>query len=162
MRAAPAPPREPPEVAVAETAHFGPVDYTADSVLDFPDGLPAFETERRFLLIQRESAAPVVFLQSLHSAALVFLALPVRIVDPGYAGRIAPEDLERLGLPDGRQPEEGREVLTLALVTVGEEGAATANLMAPVVVNLATRQALQSIQPDCGYPAAQPLPARGA
>ena len=149
-------------MAVAETAHFGAVDYAEDSVLHFPDGLPAFETERRFLLIERESDAPVVFLQSLDSAALVFLTLPVRMVDPGYAGRIGPEDLERLGLLADRQPEEGREVLTLAIVTVGDEGAASANLMAPVVVNLATRQALQSIQPDCGYSAAQPLPGRGA
>jgi flagellar assembly factor FliW len=142
-------------MAVAETAHFGTIDYAEESVIEFPQGIPAFEREHRFLLIQRESSGPVVFLQSLRHPDLLFLTLPVRVVEPGYRGCIAGEDLERLGLAADRQPEEGREVLTLVLLTIGQDGsAATANLMAPVVINLATRRALQSVQPDSGYPVA--------
>lgn len=144
-------------MAVAETAHFGAIDYAEESVVEFPQGIPAFETERRFLLIQRESSAPVVFLQSLQHPDLLFLTLPVRIVEPAYSGCIASEDLDRLGLSADRQPEEGREVLTLSLLTIGQDNAVTANLMAPVVINLATRRAIQSVQPDSGYAVAVPL-----
>jgi flagellar assembly factor FliW len=138
-------------VPIAETEHFGAITYIEDSVIEFPEGIPAFETERRFLLIERESSAPVVFLQSLQRPDLLFLTLPASAIDPSYHGCVPAEDLERLGLPSGRYPEEGSQVLTLALVTVREDRSATANLMAPVIVNLATRRALQSVQPDSGY-----------
>ena len=141
-----------------ETPHFGLLEYTDDKVLDFPHGIPAFEVERRFLALERPETAPVIFLQSLSRAELVFMTLPVSLVEPGYRGAMSPEDLEALGLQADRQPEEGREVLTLVLITVDEHRQATANLMAPVVVNLATRRAVQSVQPGSGYSPRHPLP----
>jgi flagellar assembly factor FliW len=61
------------------------------------------------------------------------------------------EDLERLGLDSSRQPAPGREVLCLALLCSPESGPVTANLLAPVVVNLATRAAVQAIRADARY-----------
>jgi flagellar assembly factor FliW len=143
---------------VIETPHFGSLEYTEDRVLEFPHGIPAFESERRFLALERPETAPVIFLQSLSRSELVFMTLPVSLVEPGYRGAIPPEDLEALGLEAGRPPEEGREVLSLAIITVDENRSATANLMAPVVVNLSTRRAVQSVQPDSGYSPRHPLP----
>jgi flagellar assembly factor FliW len=141
-----------------DTPHFGTLEYSEDNVLEFPFGIPAFETETRFMALERPETAPVIFLQSLARPELVFMTLPVSLVDPGYQSGVTPEDLEALGLAPDRQPEEGREVLTLAVITVDEDRTATANLMAPVVVNVATRRALQAVQPDSGYSARHPLP----
>jgi flagellar assembly factor FliW len=143
---------------VIETPHFGPIEYTEDKVLDFPFGIPAFEVEKRFLALERPETAPVIFLQSLSRPDLVFMTLPVSLVEPGYRGGMSPEDLEALDLEVDRQPHEGQEVLTLVVITVDEDRVATANLMAPVVVNLSTRHALQSVQPDSGYSPRHPLP----
>lgn len=135
----------------AETLNFGSLDYDERAVIEFPRGLPAFEHERRFVIIEQESMRPIIFLQSLSRPDLSFMALPAHSVSPAYKLSPASEDLEDLGLPPDREPREGEDVVTLALVTVWDNRDATANLMAPVVVNVATRQAFQLVQPWSGY-----------
>ena len=134
-----------------ETKYFGTLPCAEESVFEFPIGLPAFEDERAFVLIETAESAPLVFLQSLTRANLCFLAFPIQIVDRDYALAIAAEDLAALDLEIGRQPMLGSEVVVLALVSLDDEFVATANLMAPVVLNVKTRRGLQGIRRDRLY-----------
>jgi len=131
-----------------ETKYFGSVPYEAGSVIEFPAGLPGFENEHRFLPIEIESYRPLVFLQSLADRGLCFLTMPVAAVDPQYRLEVTAEDLAVLGL--GRQTTPAPGVLCLAVVTVSED-AITANLLAPLVVNLANRRGVQAIRPEPSY-----------
>ena len=135
----------------AETLHFGTLDFDDRAVIEFPRGLPAFEDQRRFLIIEREDTQPLVFLQSLDRPNLLFMALPVRAVEPDY--RLAPcaEDLEELRLDLKHDTGDDGAVTTLGVVTVWEDSGATINLMAPIVINTRTRRALQVVQPWAGY-----------
>ena len=133
------------------TEHFGILRYDAGQIIHFPAGLPAFDNERGFLPIEDPSKAPVVFLQSLSQPGLVFITLPVLAIDPTYQLMMAEDDIEALDLPVADQPKIGAEVLCLAIVTIFEDYPPTANLMAPIVVNLATKNALQAIQTESGY-----------
>ena len=63
-------------------------------------------------------------------------AMEARATGARLVVRCATEDLEALELPSGRQPQIGSEVLVLALVSIHESAPATANLLAPVVVNV--------------------------
>ena len=63
------------------TKYLGWIEYDEAGVVDFPAGVPGFEHERRFLFIRNEAHAPVVFLQSVQSPGLCFLALPAREVE---------------------------------------------------------------------------------
>jgi len=131
----------------AATLHFGAVDYEDRNVIEFPAGLPGFEDESRFVMIEREETAPVIFLQSLRTTELAFLTLPAAMVDPDYELAATPEDVEALGLPTA--PEVGRDFLCLTILTLTESEPPAANLKAPVIVNLHTREAWQiiSMQP---------------
>jgi len=140
-----------------ETAHFGVVDYQEESVLLFPVGLPAFEEERRFLPIEQPSTAPVIFLQSLNRPQLVFVTLPVLLVDPNYTLHVSEEDLQALGLETSRQPALGAEVACLTLITLAESRPPSANLLAPILINLQTRTAVQAIFSQSGYTHQHPL-----
>jgi len=140
-----------------ETKYFGILPYAEESVFTFPLGLPGFEDERAFVLIETPESAPLVFLQSLSRPGLCFLAFPIQIVDRNYPLAIAPEDLEALGLDPDRQPELGTQVVVLALVSVHDGFVATANLMAPVVLNMKTRQGLQAIRRDRLYSHQHPV-----
>ncbi len=142
---------------IVETKYFGSISYAEESAIDFPQGLPAFEEERRFVLIAPPESAPLVFLQSLARATLCFVAFPVLVVDKDYHLAIASEDLEDLGLATELQPVLGLEVKVLALVSILDERLATANLMAPIVVNVKTRRAVQAIRRDSRYPHNHPL-----
>jgi len=141
-----------------QTKYFGTLPYLEESAFDFPQGLPAFEEERCFVLIEAREQAPLVFLQSMLRPNLCFVAFPILVVDKQYQLAIAPEDLEELGLDPRRQPTLGSEAMVLALVTLHDEFPATANLMAPIVVNLKTRQALQAIRQDSVYSHQHPVP----
>lgn len=145
----------------AHTAHFGVIEYSAADVIQFPEGLPAFEDQTEFLAIERAASAPVVFLQSLREDRLVFITLPALDVDADYRLAISPEDLAALELDPTRQPHPGSEVAALAIVTIQATGGATANLMAPVVINQATRRARQVLQPCAGYSHQHPLAGAG-
>jgi flagellar assembly factor FliW len=140
-----------------ETKYFGIVSYAEESAVLFPQGLPAFEEERGFVLIDAPESAPLVFLQSLARAGLCFLAIPILSIDSSYQLAIAPEDLEDLGLNAGCQPVLGTDVSVLALVSVRDGFLASANLMAPIVLNVRTRRGLQAIRRDSRYSHEHPL-----
>jgi flagellar assembly factor FliW len=139
------------------TAHFGTIEYQQSSIIQFPAGLPGFEEEKFFLPIEQPQTAPLIFLQSLAHPDLCFITLPVLAVDPDYRLSISQEDLAELALPEDRQPRIGYEVLCLAIVSVAEDRLPTANLLAPVVVNLNVRRAVQAIQTESEYSHQQPL-----
>jgi flagellar assembly factor FliW len=132
------------------TKNFGLISYSHDAVIEFPSGLPGFEDRQRFLLVRFEQTDPLVFLQSLEDSSLCFLTLPVRSVAIDYRLRLTAEDLSALGLPTNRQPQIAEEVLCLTVLSLRETGP-TANLMAPIVVNLRSLKAVQAVNPDSGY-----------
>ena len=133
------------------TKYFGTVPYEDADRFLFPEGLPGYEDENGFVLLNLPGKRPLVFLQSTATAELCFLAFPILVVDPEYALGVSFEDLVRLELPPERRPEIAAEVLVLALLSLQQGRQATANLMAPIVANLKTRRALQAIRSDSKY-----------
>ena len=131
-------------MANCESKYWGPLDYCEDSVIDFPAGIPGFEQERHFVLIEQRALDPLVFLQSLATPTLCFPAVHVRAVRPDYQLRISAEELDLVRLPGGRQPLIGRELTCLALVHIAPDEM-TANLLAPIVINVPARRAVQAI-----------------
>jgi len=128
----------------------------------FPDGIPAFEQEKRFLAVRQPISEPLVFLQSLANPNVCFATLPAPSVCPGYQLNIASDDLETLGLEKGRQPSIGDDVLCLAILSLTENAPPTVNLLAPIVVNVRTLRGCQAIQPDSSYSHREVLPVREA
>jgi flagellar assembly factor FliW len=144
---------------VFQTVHFGRIDVDEDSMIEFPEGLPGFEARRRFALLQDPAYGPLVFLQSLELAGLCLPALPVGAVRSDYSLAVMPEDLEKLGLPQDRQPVIGRDVAALAIVCLPQGEPPTANLLSPVLIHLKTRRALQAIRLDRLYTCSERLAA---
>jgi flagellar assembly factor FliW len=139
---------------------FGALEFTPDSVLEFPDGIPAFEQERRFLAVRQKVNEPLVFLQSLATPDLCFATLPVQAVCSRFELHMDADDLHALGLAS--QPVPGREVLCLTIVSIEENAPPTANLLAPIVVNLRTGRGRQVILAESKYSHREELPLREA
>ena len=139
------------------TRYFGRLEFADDAMLHFPGGIPGFEEEKSFVLIEQPGTHPLVFMQSAASVELCFAALPVGTIVPQYRLRLESEESAQLALPAGQRPEIGKGLLCLALLTFGETECPSANLMAPIVVNLANRKAIQSIQSESGYSPQHPL-----
>jgi flagellar assembly factor FliW len=127
------------------------MEYGADAVIEFPQGLPGFEDQRQFLLIQDNKHAPLVFLQSVAEGSLCFLCVPVQIIDPSYVAP-ASSALELVGLATAE-----RLVRLSILTTNGDR--TTANLRAPVFISPNTRQGFQVIDPEGHYSHEHPVEA---
>lgn len=135
-----------PQMPRVRTEQFGELEYSEDAALLFPRGLPGFEAARRFVLLDDAGLAPLVRLQSLEIGDLCFLALPMRSIDPQYETWLSGEDQAALG--PGPVPGQ---TLDLALLSADHEGGLSANLLAPVVIDLATRRAVQAVRADSRY-----------
>ena len=133
-----------------QTKNFGMISYQPESELEFPRGLPGFDERRRFVAVRFVESDPLVYLQSLDDPDLCFITMPVLAVDPRYRLKLAGEDLGEIGLPAVRQPRIGEDVFCLTVLSVRETGP-TANLLAPIVINLKTRKAVQAIASDGDY-----------
>jgi len=103
-------------------------------------GLAGFAQSERYALVEVSSTSPLFRLCSLDLPGLDFLVVPPAVVFPDYAPEIDDASAARLALTDAE------DALLLVVLTVGEDpGSATANLMAPIVLNARTRQAAQVI-----------------
>jgi flagellar assembly factor FliW len=130
--------------------NFGTIEYAPGEPFVFPDGLPGFPLETGFLPVEVPDQLPLLYLQSLRRCDLCFVALPVGCIVGSYELAAGADDLVRIGLSPDTQP--GSQMLCLALVCFAEDGTATANLRAPVIVNLENRMAAQTIQSEDRYP----------
>jgi len=121
----------------------------------FEDGLIGFPDAHRFLLVQIDDATSDVFeLRSLDEPGLGFVTVAPGSFFPDYAPELDDATAGRLGL------NQAEDVLLLAVVTLGDTGEeATANLLAPVVVNQHTAHACQAVLSEQGWPLRAPLSA---
>ncbi|MGA2714388.1 MAG: flagellar assembly protein FliW [Bryobacteraceae bacterium] len=144
-------------MARVQTKFFGSLEYSPSSVFLFPGGLPGFEEQREFVFLNLPERDPLIFMQSLSTRNLCFVLLPIFVVDPQYGLDFTPEELIELNLPLDRPPAIGKDILCAAMIGSAEGATPTANLMAPVIVNLKERIGAQVIHGDSGYSHRHPL-----
>ena len=133
-----------------QTSYFGTLSYDAAAAMEFPRGLPGFEERRRFVALQFADSQPLVYLQSVEDPGLCFITLPILAIDARYQLLVSSEDRELIGLAPDQPLRIGRDVLCLAVVSV-REGGPTANLLAPLVVNLSNHKGVQTMDAESGY-----------
>jgi flagellar assembly factor FliW len=149
----------PAQTAIDDRIHldteFGSFDADARALVTFPVGLPGFEQCRQFAILYSAEAAPLQCLHAVNGPPASFLALDPRIVLPEYRCALAASDRVRLSVGD-----DVAGLLWLALLTVTEQGAAFANLRAPIVINPATMTGYQVMPQDSVYPLRHPVAVR--
>ena len=135
------------------SAYFGALNLEKAAILCFPQGLPGFEEEHRFAAIQIPGQHPLVYLQSVVTPGLCLLTFPVRAIHPSFELQLRPEDRETIHLDD-----TAPELMTLVIITAEPNGDTTANVAAPLVVNLSNNLAVQSLQADPSLSYCHPIP----
>jgi flagellar assembly factor FliW len=109
-------------------------------VIDMVTPMPGFPDHQRFALVQLDEAGMLCSLQSVEDPSLRFLVVPPAAFFPDYAPVIDDATVSTLGI------QSADDAMVLVVVNPGDDtGSATANLLAPVVVNLVTRQGGQVV-----------------
>ena len=147
---------------IVQTRFFGELEYQSEALFRFPAGLPGFEDHRNFIFLKKPGLEPMMFLQSLDTRSLCFILLPVRAIDQNFQLELTREEVRAIGLPAERTPVIGEDILCAALICAGEGDVPSANLMAPVVVNLHNNIGMQVIHAESCYSHRHPLLAENA
>ncbi len=109
-------------------------------VIEMVAPMPGFPDHQRFALVQLDDAGVLCSLQSVEDPDLRFLVVPPAVFFPDYAPVLDDPTAASLGITSSD------DAMVLLVVNPGDEaGAPTANLLAPVVVNRATRQGGQVV-----------------
>lgn len=130
-----------------DTLRFGKVYYGDSDLLIFPRGIPAFENNHHWILAGNDDSA-IRWLQNIEDGSL---ALPVTSPDAvrsDYNARIPDDELKLIGTTD---PSE-LALLIVVSIPDGKPWNMTANLRAPILVNVKTHKAVQVIALNEEYP----------
>ncbi len=140
-----------------KSSRFGEVEVPADRVITLPQGMIGFPQLRRYVLIRHREDSPFFWLQSLEASELAFVVVNPLIFDPQYKFTLSNAETKLLAVEDPSQIQ----VWVVVTIPAGKPDQMTANLKAPLVINLANRQAAQIILDDAKYSVQHPLASSG-
>jgi flagellar assembly factor FliW len=138
------------------TRFFGLAECSPDDIIVFPAGIPPFIASTRFVLMSDDKKRPLAFLQSVDDETLCFITIPIRVLDASYPLAIEEDDLQLLDWKQDRPPSLD-DLSCFAILTIPESGPASANLLAPVLIDTAKRLGVQAVRADNLYLHAQSL-----
>ncbi len=130
-----------------ESPVFGSVEVSDDKVIEFPGGLPGFESCRRFVLVhEADSAAGVFRLQSADDTTIAFSIAGPEQLGITYEFPLTDEEVATLQLA---RPEDALVAVIVRKDDSNDGSPASAglraNFMAPLVFNVKARRGLQKV-----------------
>jgi flagellar assembly factor FliW len=119
--------------------------------VEFPDGLPGFESCRHFSVVSPDAIAPFELMHAIDGPPVAFVTIDPSVVMPDYRRAVRHRDRVRVGAADDES------LIWRAMVTIDDDGAAWVNLRAPIVVNPVSMIGCQIVPRDAVYPLRHPL-----
>ena len=123
------------------TTRFGNLEIDEAEIIRFPNGIPGFLEEKEFVMIPLGENEPFVFLQSLKEGDLAFLLTNPFLFFKDYEFVLPDEILAMLEI------KESTDFATYSILSILDKNIKnmTANLVAPLIINLNTKQACQVV-----------------
>ena len=134
-----------------ETRDFGTMEISEEQILDFPNGVYAFEDAKSFALIELEKGRYPAWLQCIDNIRPCFIVFDPYLICEDY--EVALNSSEKAAL----DVKENTNLKVLCIARVPEDyKETTVNLKSPIVINMDTKKAVQVILPK-NYPYRQPV-----
>jgi flagellar assembly factor FliW len=123
----------------------------------FPEGIPAFEQHVSFRLTRDPAFDPLLFLVSERDPELRFICIQARFLAADYSYELDAAGAAILGAEPGRYSAGDERFGCLAILSFPAGAPATANLLAPVVINFGNAAGLQAVQSGGAWSHAHPV-----
>ena len=129
------------------TSRFGEIEVDEEKIVHFQNGIPAFEDEHEFVVLPYDEESPYYFMQSVKSPDLAFLLTIPFLFFPDYSFEIDDATIQELDV------KNYDKLLYYSMITIpnGSIRYMTANLLAPVVINIENMQAKQVVLDKSNY-----------
>lgn len=129
-----------------KSTRLGELEITDSQRIQFPHALPGFPEEREFAILPYQPDSPFAFLQSLNEPDLTFVIIEPFAFFPDYSFELDDTITAELGIDDDNKPK----IFNIVRIPDKAEEM-TANLLAPILVNVKTRQAIQIVLEKSPY-----------
>jgi flagellar assembly factor FliW len=137
------------EIIKVVSSRFGDFDIEKELLIEFPEGMIGFPAEKFFVVLDHKP--PFSWLHAAYNKHLAFV-----VVDGGRFGE--EYDVKPPYGDPSCDLKQGDEYAVLIVVTVrSDPRLTTANLKAPIFVNLRNRKAVQIILDDSRFSTRHPL-----
>lgn len=137
---------------VIKTTRFGQVQVEDSDTIHFPEGILGFADLNQFVILDDPNDDIFAWLQSCESPAIAFPILEPELFAESFKVNLAKTDFEAL------QMTNLSTARLFSIVTIPDDPTQmTANLKAPIVVNLALRTARQCVLQDNNLAIREPL-----
>ncbi|NIM99951.1 MAG: flagellar assembly protein FliW [candidate division Zixibacteria bacterium] len=128
------------------TTRFGEIDCNENDVIILPKGILGFSQLTRYVIIEKEEAAPFKWFQSVEDPNVAFVVMDPLKVFPNYKLEIDERELEELNYASSK------DLITYVIVTVPQDATqASADLLGPLVINARKRLAKQAVMSNSPY-----------
>lgn len=129
------------------TSKFGEVYIEENLIFDFIEPILGYEELKKYILIDYDNTSPIKWLQSIEKSDITFPVTIPALFDIQYVFTVPEEEAKRLkitGIED---------ILTLNIINMpqGNPKDTTVNLLAPLIINMKNRKAIQMILPNEEY-----------
>lgn len=129
-----------------KTVRFGELEVGSDEIINFPEGVLGFPELHRYCLVDPGDDTLILWLQSLESPEIAFPVLEPKIFKEDYIVKLSGQELKQLKLDNINQS------IVFTILTIPRDVTQmTANLKAPVVVNLKDQVGRQVVLQENEY-----------
>lgn len=136
---------------VIKTTTFGDLEIDEEKIITFREGIPGFENLKRFIIVILDQTRPFHWLQAIDDDISLPLINPFDVV-ADYAPVVDDQIFAELGL------EREEDLLVLAVSVIPREVTRmTANLAAPILINIKTNVGRQVLTDGGEYQIRQPI-----
>lgn len=126
-----------------QTSRFGNISVSDEDVLSFPEGLLGFSDLDRFVLLDDPNDEIFAWLQSCEEPSIAFPVLEPELFSDTFSLSLTKSDLKAL------ETEELKGVRPFCIITIPEDPTLmTANLKAPIIINIAKKMGRQCVLQD--------------
>ena len=130
------------------TKYLGKVNISQSSIIAFPNGLLGLKDSKSFVIINMEDMPHFKFLQDIENENISFLVINPWEFFPDYDIELSDDKLENINI----NPKGENQMEIYAIVSLSKEfKKSTANLLAPVVINLKENKGKQFVLNNSPY-----------
>jgi flagellar assembly factor FliW len=129
-----------------ETSRFGIVEVEDSQVFTFPMGMLGFAKLKQYVVIDHTEDSPFKWLQSVEEGSLAFIITDPTFFRPDYQIKVRRGEVSLL------KAESEDDLVVSVIMTIPDNPQdMTANLLAPLIFNMANRQGMQHVLTNSAY-----------
>jgi flagellar assembly factor FliW len=137
---------------IVKTGRFGQLTVSDEEIIEIPGGVLGFPEYKKFALVDAADETLILWLQSLDNPEIAFPVLEPKIFRADYSVRLSAAELRELKL------ENINKAAVFSILTIPSDVTQmTANLKAPIVINLSAGIAKQVVLQENEYNIKQPM-----